>query len=395
MKVLRVIPSMNPTIGGPCQGIRNSVPAMEQLGVHNEVVCLDNPTQALSWGDTFPVHALGEGRGPWRYNPALFSWLLTNFKRFDVVIIHGLWVYPSYAVYRSMRKYFQKKDKKTNPLVFVMPHGMLDPWFQRAAGRKLKALRNIIYWKLIEGKVINYADGVLFTCEEELLLAREPFSPYRPKKELNVGYGILPPPEETTNMYSAFRTICPSLKEESYLLFLSRIDVKKGVDVLISSYLSLKEQGYILPKLVIAGPGRETDYGMKMLEMAAEDGNILFPGMLTGDDKWGAFYNCDAFILPSHQENFGIAVVEALACGKPVLISNQVNICREIAKGGGGLVADDNQEGTKKMLIQWLSISTKEKLEMSNNARKVYKENYNVDQAARKMRDILQFELLQ
>jgi hypothetical protein len=72
--------------------------------------------------------------------------------------------------------------------------------------------------------------------------------------------------------------------------------------------------------------------------------------MLSGAAKWGALYGCEAFVLPSHQENFGIAVVEALACGKPVLISDQVNIWREIVEDGAGLVEGDAEEGVEKLL---------------------------------------------
>jgi hypothetical protein len=77
--------------------------------------------------------------------------------------------------------------------------------------------------------------------------------------------------------------------------------------------------------------------------------------MLSGAAKWGALYGCEAFVLPSHQENFGIAVVEALACGKPVLISDQVNIWREIVEDGAGLVEGDTEEGVEKLLRNFLS----------------------------------------
>jgi glycosyltransferase involved in cell wall biosynthesis len=76
--------------------------------------------------------------------------------------------------------------------------------------------------------------------------------------------------------------------------------------------------------------------------------------MLEGDAKWGAFYGCEAFVLPSHQENFGISVVEALACDKPVLISNKVNIWREIAQDGAGLVEADSVDGTARLLNRFL-----------------------------------------
>jgi glycosyltransferase involved in cell wall biosynthesis len=76
--------------------------------------------------------------------------------------------------------------------------------------------------------------------------------------------------------------------------------------------------------------------------------------MLDGDSKWGAFYGCEAFVLPSHQENFGISAVEALACDKPVLISNKVNIWREIANDEAGFVEEDTVDGTARLLNRFL-----------------------------------------
>ncbi len=388
MNVLRVIWSMNPRSGGPCQGIRNSIPALEKLGVQNEVVCLDAPESDFLGTDPFVIHAVGQAHGPWGYHKALLPWLLINFSRFDTVIVHGLWQYPGYAVWKALKKFKANNAGSTYPSVFVMPHGMLDPWFQRAAGRKLKAIRNILYWKLIEAKVVNDADGLLFTCEQELRLAREPFRPYSPKKELNVGYGILPPPTYQSYMVEEFRSVA-NLKNKSYLLFLSRVDVKKGVDILVKAYLALKRKNYELPTLVIAGPGIDTPYGAKIREMAGDDESIYFPGMLSGTTKWGAFYGCEAFVLPSHQENFGIAVVEALACSKPVLISNQVNIWREIQEGQGGIIEEDNFEGAKEMLLRWIAISDGERPEMSKNARKIYESHFTVEKAALKLKKII------
>jgi predicted TIM-barrel fold metal-dependent hydrolase len=200
MKILRVIGSMDPAEGGPCQGIRNTIPALEKLGVHNEVVTLDDPHAPFLAKDSFKIHALGPSQGPWRYGSKLIPWLIENLPRFDVVIIHGLWLYYSHAAALAVRRYRKLAGTQTeHPKVYCMPHGMLDPYFQRAPERRLKAIRNWIYWKLIEHRVINGSDGVLFTCEAELLLAREPFRPYHPKLELNVGYGIGTPPAYSCN----------------------------------------------------------------------------------------------------------------------------------------------------------------------------------------------------
>lgn len=401
MNILRVISSLNPTNGGPCQGIRNSVPELEKLGAHNEVVCLDDPDAAFLGKDSFPIHAIGSGRGPWNYNEKLLPWFMKNLGRFDVVIVHGLWLYHSYAVKQALSR-LEKQHKQYGdpiPKLFIMPHGMLDPYFQQASNRKLKALRNWVYWKLIEGGVVNGADGILFTCEAELKLAREPFQPYHPRREINVGYGIGEPPPFSPAMRKAFLERCPELKNRPYLLFLSRIHEKKGVDLLIKAYSEIvrntinkievatiedPEVGELkdpeLPVLVVAGPGLETFYGESMQQLADEfnflNTSVLFPGMLTSEAKWGAFYGCEAFLLPSHQENFGIAVVEALACNKPVLISNQVNIWQEIEAAGCGLVAEDTLEGTKKLLNSWQTLSAEQKLAMYSQARTTYKNSF-------------------
>jgi glycosyltransferase involved in cell wall biosynthesis len=98
--------------------------------------------------------------------------------------------------------------------------------------------------------------------------------------------------------------------------------------------------------------------------------------MLQGDAKWGAIYGCEAFVLPSHQENFGIAVVEALACNRPVLISNQVNIWREIESSRGGLIGDDTPEGAAQLLTQWIQMTEKEKAKL--HPRECYRKHFEV-----------------
>ncbi|WP_276373430.1 glycosyltransferase [Chryseolinea sp. H1M3-3] len=387
MKILHVSPSMDPKLGGVCQAVRLIISGLSTLGVENEVVSLDASDAKFLKEDPFPVHGIGIGQGPWSRHPQLIPWLVVNLPRFDAIVVHGLWLYYGYAVRKAIGEITGKKPK-----LFVMPHGMLDPYFQRAAGRKLKALRNFIYWKLIEGKLINMADGILFTCEEECRLAREPFRPYKPKRELVVGLGSDQPPAYTPAMAKSFSEKVPELGVDAYILFLSRIHEKKGVDLLIKAYGELatkKVKGTPqLPKLVIAGPGLESNYGQDMKHLAYDTlrlgSSVFFPGMLTGDAKWGAFYGCEAFVLPSHQENFGIAVVEALACAKPVLISNQVNIWREIESGGGGLIADDTMEGTTHMLERWYSMPDTAKKSMVKNAKDCFINSFEKGPASRR-----------
>jgi len=383
MKILRVITSMNPEHGGPCQGIRNSIPALHKLGVHNEVVSFDSPDAAFLGKDSFTIHTLGPAKGPYAYCPKLEQWLLENFGRFDAVIIHGLWLYNGYGTFSAWKKY--KKNNNAAPKLFVMPHGMLDPYFQKAAGRKLKAIRNWLFWKLFENRIVNNTSGVLFTCQEELRLAKTTFTPYNPNKEINVGYGITAPPAEDAIVQEAFFSKFPTIKKDNYILFLSRINEKKGVDLLINAYLELLKINNNMPLLVIAGPGLDTVYGEGLQKLVNDSGvseKVIFTGMLTGNVKWGAIYGSQVFILPSHQENFGIAVAEALACSKAVLITNQINIWKEIEEGKGGIVKTDTQQGVADLLREWLLMDDATKAEMGINANRVYEEHFAIEKAA-------------
>jgi len=394
MKVLHVIPSLDPKSGGMSQAVRTLVAGLEPKGVQNEIVTLDEPTAGYIKESSTIVHALGRGSGPWCYNKSLYPWLINNLSNYDRVIVHGLWQYPGFALSKAI--------KEVKVEYYVMPHGMLDPYFQRANGRRLKALRNTLYWKFLEGRVVNSADGLMFTCEEEKQLAHEPFNPYKPKREIVVGLGVEEPPPRSSKMMDLFYACYPELLGSRYILFLSRIHEKKGVDMLVESYRELVGQllkndpQVEVPRLLIAGPGLETLYGRQILKQVDSAPGlkdyIIFPGMLSGDMKWGAYYGAEAFILPSHQENFGIAVVEALACSKPVLISNQVNIYREISGGRAAIVADDTPQGTYKLLEYWNGMSTEAKEKMKKNARCVYETHFAVEPAMQRMIDALKLK---
>jgi glycosyltransferase involved in cell wall biosynthesis len=397
--VLHVIASMDPEKGGVGKAVRLIIAGLEKHGIHSEVVTLDHPDNNFCSGDTFTVFALGPQKSSWQYSKKLVPWLKENYQYYDAVILHGLWLYNSYALGKLFS--VAKKTSQLNvgsadklPKFFVMPHGMLDPYFQKAARRKLKAIRNWAYWKLIERKTVNIADGMLFTCEQEKLLARQSFRPYSPKLEIIVGLGVEEPPVYSDAMKLAFSEKCERSAITSYLLFLGRVNQKKGVDVLIDAYTKICNNGFSdrtseqrkisdtqeIPALIIAGPELESPFGRKMRKIVLENdilkNRVFFTGMLSGDAKWGAYYGSDAFILPSHQENFGIAVVEAMACSKPVLITNQVNIWREIKESGGGLIESDTQDGIIKMMQNWHGLTDLEKTTMNQNSRKSFENNF-------------------
>ena len=395
VKILHVINQMDPKTGGVCQAVRATISGLEELGISNEVVSLDDSDASYIKNEKFRIHTVGSGVGPWSYSTKLTPWLVKNLSNYEVIVLHGLWLFPNYALQKAMLRFIKFNAKTVLPKVYVMPHGMLDPYFQNIPGRRLKSIRNWLYWKLIEAKIINTADGILFTSEQERILARIPFSPYLPKQEVVVGLGVNEPPTFNAAMSKSFLKACPQVKDKPYFLFLSRIHEKKGVDLLVEAYLQLREEllNEELPFLVIAGPGMETEYGQNIEKLVSQnkglEDSVFFPGMLTGDAKWGAFYGCEAFVLPSHQENFGIAVVEAMACKKAVLISDQVNIWREIELHDGGIIKKNDVNGCKSLLETWVSLSKIEKQKIEINARNCFESNFGIIPNAIRLKELV------
>jgi glycosyltransferase involved in cell wall biosynthesis len=112
--------------------------------------------------------------------------------------------------------------------------------------------------------------------------------------------------------------------------------------------------------------------------------------MISGDVKWGAFRSAEAFVLPSHQENFGISVVEALACRCPVLISDKVNIWREITADGAGLAESDTQEATDRLLVRWLELPASTRAVMPDRAQACFERHFQVEEVAHHLLRTLQ-----
>jgi glycosyltransferase involved in cell wall biosynthesis len=203
-------------------------------------------------------------------------------------------------------------------------------------------------------------------------------------------------------MKAEFFKRCAGLApNRSYFLFLGRIHPKKGVDLLIQAFANIFVENKTLasddlPQLVIAGSTEDSDYGLKVQKLATElcpPNCVLWPGMLQGEAKWGAIYGSEAFILPSHQENFGIAVAEALVCGVPVLISDKVNIWPEIDANRAGYVEPDTLVGTEALLQRWLRLDHQQKSEMRTNARRCFLEKFELGKAAESLIRALQFSL--
>jgi glycosyltransferase involved in cell wall biosynthesis len=342
------------------------------LGHQGDILCLDSPDADFIAHFPGQVIALGPSSRGYLYNSRVVPWLEAHAADYDAVIVNGLWQYTGFATWRAI-------GCSATPY-FVYPHGMLDPWFKRRY--PLKHLKKWLYWPWAEYRVLRDAAAVIFTCEEERRLARQSFWLYKAREVIG-SYGTSAPPMNTRALTTGFTAAFPELQDKRLLLYLGRIHEKKGGDLLIEAFARVLGDAPDL-HLVMAGPGDESI--VSELKGRAErlglSSRITWTGMLSGDLKWGAFYASDAFCLPSHQENFGIAVVEALACGKPVLISDKVNIWREITQDGAGLVGSDTLDGTAATLRRWLALPRADVTAMRTAALHCFQQRFQIRQVA-------------
>ena len=356
------------------------------IGSEGEVLTLDAPDAPfLDDNIGFTIHTLGPVSTNFGYNSRLIPWLKANRERFDGVVVHGLWQYIGWAVLRTIRSH--------KPYL-VFAHGMLDPYFKRAY--PLKHLKKNAYWLLSEYWVLKGAKRVLFTSKDESARALKSFWPSN-WNPCVVPYGASAPEIDPSSARRAFLEAFPDLSRpdstaKPFILFLGRIHAKKGCDLLLEAFYRIAHKAPDL-HLVFGGPDTsstsnpgaqgDADHGLAAkLAQKAEAGGIgervHWTGMLHDEKKWGAFFACEAFALPSHQENFGIAVAEALACGKPVLISDKVNIWQEIAHDGAAFVGPDTLDGTLHTLEEWIALTPAQKITMGALAFDCFRRHYDM-----------------
>jgi glycosyltransferase involved in cell wall biosynthesis len=381
MKLLHVISSIRAAGGGPAEAVR-SLSAVHQRNGHSvEVVSLDDPTDAEIRNFPLRLHALGPTRNTYSFAPAFVPWMRQNHARYDAVIINGLWQYHSFGAWRALRG--------TATPYYVFPHGMLDPWFKRSF--PLKHLKKWLYWPWADYRVLRDARAVLFTCEEEKLLAPKSFALYRAHSVVT-GLGTTSPPPNADA--GAFLDRHPELEGKRILLFMGRLHPKKGCDLLLEAYAVTMANDPAW-RLVFAGP--DSFHSQKTLVARAQTlgiaDRIVWTGMLRDSMKWSAFAAAEVFALPSHQENFGIAVAESLACGVPVLISREVNIWREIEASQAGLIAPDTLEGTTSLLTRWQQFPESERRAMHRNARQCFQQHFDIEHSAARLLAVLEADI--
>lgn len=260
--------------------------------------------------------------GRWAFSPSLARALHDHVADFDVVHIHSLYLFPTVAA-----AFFARQAAIP---YLVRPHGSLDPFLWRR-GR----VKKWPYEVLVERRNLNRAAAIHYTSQDEMEHAAHLKFRARP---VVVPLGIDSAAYDRLPPRGSFRRRFPELGDSPMVLFLGRMTPKKGLDLLVDAFGQLAERFRDL-RLVIAGP----DDGMGRtirgwLDAKGLLGRTTFTGMLIGDAKREVLADADVWVLPSYEENFGFAVLEALASGLPVVTTDRVGIWREIQEAEAGLI---------------------------------------------------------
>jgi len=377
LKILQLVHTLDPSVGGVTASVLALSQGLARRGHKLDIVVLDDSASSWLADIALPIHALGAGLTSYRYSSKLLPWLKKQGGDYDRVIVNGIWQYLSFAAWR--------RYAGSSIPYYVFPHGMLDPWFKETF--PLKHLKKWLYWPWAEYRVLHDAAAVIFTSEEERSQARKSFWLYRCREKVSP-LGVEAPPI-SSNAKSEFLSRYPQLQNTRIFLFLGRLHPKKGCDMLLEAFAQMRSNDSI--SLILAGPdqvGWESDLRRQVTRLNLTN-RVVFTGMLEGSMKQGAFANAEAFVLPSHQENFGISVVEALAASVPVLVSNRVNIWREIEADRAGYVESDDLAGTTRLLQNWIGTAPAEREMVRQNARRCFEQRFEVDRAVDSLLQIL------
>lgn len=377
LKILQLVDTLDPKVGGVATAVLDLSRGLARRGHKIDIVVLDDPGAPWLANIGLPGQALGVGLTSYRYSPKLLPWLKKHGGDYDRVIVNGIWQYLSFAAWR--------RYAGSAVPYFVFPHGMLDPWFKETF--PLKHLKKWLYWPWAEYRVLRDAAAVIFTSEEECLLARKSFWLYSAREKISP-LGVETPPTASAEVRDKFFERYPELRDKRVLLFLGRLHPKKGCDILIDAFAQVADDSVAL---VLAGPDQvgwqaELQQRAEQLKVSTR---VIFPGMLQGEMKRAALAAADAFVLPSHQENFGMAVVECLAAGLPVLISNRINIWREIDQDRAGYVEPDDFSGTTRLLQRWIGAPESVRADMRANARRCFVQHFEISKAVDSLLEVL------
>ncbi|MCK1550848.1 glycosyltransferase [Bradyrhizobium sp. 177] len=376
MNILQVIPSLSPLHGGPTFVAINLSKALADRGHNIHLLTTDRGGLAnLDHLDNVNIRVFKEAFAPYAYAPELSKALEQLLPSADLVHIHGMYLYPNVRAAQLAHKFGV-------PYV-VRPAGALDPYH---LGRK--TTKKALFDLLINNRVLRNASAFHFTTETEKKISE---SRTFGRKGIVVPNGLDICQIERVARKGKFRQTLGDAASKTLVLFLGRINYKKGFELLIPAFARLRT---VVPNVHLVIAGNDDGHLEKVKALVSEYGlspDCTVVGFLESPMKFEALADADVFVLPSYSENFANAVFEALACGTPTIISNQVHSWPEIAKAGAATVVDTTVEQLAAALCEVLTDSSRRET-LSRRAREFVRLNYDWSSIALRLEN--EFQLI-
>jgi len=379
IKILRLISTIDPVYGGPSHATIDSSIALSNQGFKIDILTSDVRNSKFTKSKNINIINKGPRFGIYDLNFKLFTWLLKHRNEYDLFIIHGIWQFNTLIARILLKKKY-----------FIFTHGQLDPFFKL---NLIKKIKKQIYWYLIEKKNLLLSRSIILTSEGEKKLLNNTFVNTNGIRKTVIRYGINQPRFNKTKVLRYFYKKFPNLKNKRFLLFLGRFHEKKGCDILIKAIKKLSDQNINI-KVLLAGPNSR--YKKKLMNLSDNYGlknNIIWSDMIQNNLKWGAISASIGMVLPSHGENFGVALVESLSCSRPVLTTNKVNIYLEISKFKSGYISKDEINDYLKILKKFNKLTKNQLLKLGKNAKKCFKSNFDLSEKKNSLATYLKREI--
>ncbi len=352
MKVLQIIPSISVVYGGPSQMVIGLASALAKEKVEVTIITTDSNGDSGQKPLDVPLNSPVKQDGyeiiyfrcaPFRrykFSLDLLQWLKIHACEYDLAHIHALFSPVSSAAARVCHQ--QKLPYILRPL------GTLDP----SDLRKKKQLKQL-YAGLIERRNLADAAAIHFTSEQEAKIS-ERFGVVT--RDLVIPLGVIPP-EKVGNGESLVRSQWGIPEDSPLVLFMSRLDQKKGLDLLIPALEKLLESQCSFHFVLAGTNSQDPDYEQKIKDQIANSplrSHTTITGFVSGELKASLLQAADLFVLPSYYENFGIAVAEAMVAGIPVVISDQVHIWQQVRDSKSGWVGTTEVETFVELIAEAL-----------------------------------------
>ncbi len=336
MRVLHIAPSVARAFGGPTYSLAGFANAATGAGASVVIAAPRPSAEDAEWlADQLPGVRIelfeGFGRNAFVASPALHRWLSTSADSFDVVHVHGLLnSISSFAARRCVRK--------RRPVV-IRPFGTLSGY---TVTHRRSALKKF-YFAMIERPTLRRASALHFTTETEKIESRAHGI------EWGARAFVIPPPMNERGQSTRRR-----VRASSNVLVIARLNPVKRIELLLDAWPDVIAR---VPdaRLVIAGEGAR-DYELSLRRRSPLTGtSVTFAGAVHGDDKRALLENSDLFVLPSRHENFGIAVLEALTAGLPVVVTPEVQLAGFVQAHQLGVVSEATREGLANAVVSALA----------------------------------------